>query len=122
MEAASRRTASGSWRIAPNRAIVLYPTDGGEPRPVPGVEREEIVVRWTADGRGLYLADSRKMPLTVSRLDLATGRREPIRSFAPADAAGVLNVFPVLLSADGKSYVYSYRRILDDLSVVTGAR
>ncbi len=114
----------GKWvaAIAPNRGIVLYPTDGGEPRPVPGVEREETVVRWTADGRGLYLSDSRKMPLTVYRLDLATGRREPIRSFAPADAAGVLNVFPVLLSADGKSYVYSYRRILDDLYVVTGAR
>jgi Tol biopolymer transport system component len=114
----------GKWvvAIAPNRAIVLYPTDGGEPRPVPGVEREETIVRWTADGRGLYLADSRKMPVPVSRLDLATGRREPIRSFAPADAAGVLNVFPVLLSADGKSYVYSYRRILDDLYVITGAR
>ncbi|HLN59088.1 MAG TPA: protein kinase [Thermoanaerobaculia bacterium] len=114
----------GKWvtATAPNSGIVLYPTDGGEPRPVPGVEREETVVRWTADGRGLYISDSRKMPLTVYRLDLATGRRESIRSFAPADAAGVLNVFPVLLSADGKSYVYSYRRILDDLYVVTGAR
>jgi serine/threonine protein kinase/Tol biopolymer transport system component len=107
---------------APNGRIVLYPTDGGEPRPVPGIEPGEIVVRWTGDGRGLYLSDSRKMPVAVSRLDLATGRREPIRSFAPADAAGVLNVGPVLLSADGRSYVYSYRRILDDLYVVTGAR
>ncbi len=114
----------GRWvaALAPNRAIVLYPTDGGEPRPVPGVEREETIVRWTADGRGLYVSDSGKMPLTVYRLDLATGRREPIRSFAPADAAGVLNVFPVLLSADGRSYVYSYRRLLDNLFVVTGAR
>jgi len=114
----------GKWvaATAPNRSIVLYPTDSGEPRQVPGVEPGETLVRWTADGRGLYLVDSRKTPVALYRLDLATGRREPIRSFAPADAAGVLNVFPVLLSADGKSYVYSYRRILDDLYIVTGAR
>ncbi len=108
--------------IAPDRRILLYPTDGGEPKAVPGLEPEETVIRWTADGRGLYVTRFREMPARVWRLDLATGRRELIRSFAPADAAGVLNVGPVLLSADGESYVYSYRRILDDLFVVTGAR
>jgi eukaryotic-like serine/threonine-protein kinase len=108
--------------IAPDRRAMLYPTDGGEPKAVPGIEPEEVVIRWTADGRGLYVADPRKMPVTVYHLDLATGRREPMRSFAPADAAGVLNVGPVLLSADGKFYVYSYRRILDDLYIVTGAQ
>jgi hypothetical protein len=29
---------------------------------------------------------------------------------------------PIRLSADGQSYVYSYRRVLDDLMVVTGVR
>ena len=87
-----------------------------------GGRNQSLIVRWTADGRGFYVVASRTMPVTVYRLDLATGRRERIRSLAPADSAGVLNVFPVLVSADGKSYVYSYRRILDDLYIVTGAR
>jgi eukaryotic-like serine/threonine-protein kinase len=108
--------------IAPDGRIMLYSPDGGEPKAVPGIEPGEVCIRWTADGRGLYVADFKDMPVTVYRLDLATGRREPIRSLAPSDAAGVLNVGPVLVSADGKSYVYSYRRILDDLYVVTGAR
>jgi eukaryotic-like serine/threonine-protein kinase len=114
----------GKWvaATAPDRRTVLYPTDGGEPRPVTGLEPDETIARWTADGSGFYVLASGKMPVTVYRMDLATGRHEPIRSLAPADSAGVLNVFPVLLSADGKSYVYSYRRILDDLSVVTGVR
>jgi Tol biopolymer transport system component len=113
----------GKWvaGTAPDRRIVLFPTDGGAQRSVPNVEPEEVIIRWTADGRGLYVLDFRKMPVTVYLLDLATGRRESIRSLAPSDAAGVLNVGPVLLSADGKSYVYSYRRILD-LYIVTGAR
>jgi Tol biopolymer transport system component len=108
--------------VAPDRRIMLYPPDGGEPRAVPGIEPEEVVIRWTADGRGLYVTHFSSIPVTVDRLDLATGRREPVRSFAPADSAGILNIGPALLSADGKSYVYSYRRILDDLYVVTGAQ
>jgi hypothetical protein len=101
---------------------MLYAPDGGEPKEAPGVAPEETVIHWTADGRGLYVASFRSMPVTVYRVELATGRREPVRSFAPADGAGVLNLGPALLSADGKSYVYSYRRILDDLYVVTGAQ
>jgi len=108
--------------IAPDRRVTLYPLDGGEPKPASGVAAEETVIRWTADGRGLYVASFRSAPVTVFRVDLATGRREPVRSFTPADGAGVLNIGPALLSADGKSYVYSYRRILDDLYVVTGAQ
>jgi Tol biopolymer transport system component len=108
--------------IAPDRRVMLYPLDGSEPKAVPGIAAEEAVIRWTADGRGLYVASFKSMPVTVYRLDLATGRREPVRSFAPADPAGVLNIGPAFLSADGKSYVYSYRRILDDLYVVTGAQ
>ncbi len=108
--------------FAPDRRVLLYPIDGGEPKVAAGVEPEEVVIRWTADGRGLFVARFTSMPVTVYRVDLATGRREPVRAFAPSDAAGVLNIGPVLLSADGESYVYSYRRILDDLYVVTGAR
>lgn len=106
---------------AADRRIRLYPVDGGEPKTVPGIEPEEVVVRFTADGRGLYVVRW-STAATVDRLDLATGRRERVHSFAPADLAGVLNVGPVVLSADGKSYVYSYRRILDDLYLVTGAQ
>jgi Tol biopolymer transport system component len=108
--------------VAPDRRTVLYPLDGGEPKAIPGIEPEEVVIRWTADGRGLYVVRFDRMPATVYRMDLATGRREAVHSFAPPDAAGVINVGPALLSADGKSYVYSYRRILDDLYVVTGAQ
>ena len=114
----------GRWVAAfsPDRRIVLYPTEGGEPRTVPGIEQDDVVARWSGDGRGLYISRSRETPAGVFRLDLATGRRELIRSFAPADAAGVLNVGPVLIAADGKSYVYSYRRLLEDLHIVAGVR
>ncbi|MGH9399154.1 MAG: protein kinase domain-containing protein, partial [Thermoanaerobaculia bacterium] len=108
--------------LGPDQRLNLYPTGGGDPKPLAGAEPQEMVVRWTADGRGVYLARFGAMPLAVYRLDLVTGRREAVHSFAPADPAGLISVGPVLISADGKSYIYSYRRILDDLYVVTGLK
>lgn len=106
----------------PDRRMMLYPVDGGEPKPIPGAEPEEIAARFTPDGRGLYVGRYATIPDLVYRLDLATGRRELWKTFTRADPAGVIGVGPILLSADGRSYVYSYRRILDDLYVVTGLR
>jgi hypothetical protein len=41
---------------------------------------------------------------------------------SPPDPAGVLEISPVLMSADGRAYVYSYRRALDELYLVEGLR
>jgi Tol biopolymer transport system component len=106
----------------PNRRLLLYPTDGAAPRAAPGLESDEIAVRFSADGRSLFVCRWGPTSSDVYRVDLATGRREPWKTFVPADPAGVIAVGPVLLSADGKAYVYSYRRLLDDLYVVSGLR
>ena len=44
----------------PDGRIAVYPAEPGEPRPLPGVHQDEIAVRWTADGRSLYV--SRRPP------------------------------------------------------------
>ena len=106
--------------IGPDGHVVLCALDGGQARPAPGVEPEEVVIRWTADGRGLYVFRSSGVPVRVFRVDLATGRRDLWKEFSPPDPAGVYNIGPILLSADGKSYIYSYRRLLDDLYIVMG--
>jgi hypothetical protein len=51
-----------------------------------------------------------------------TGRRQLVYTLAPSDAAGLWNVDPVLLSPDGKSYVYSDYKMLSDLYVASGVR
>jgi hypothetical protein len=55
-------------------------------------------------------------------LDLATGRRTPWRQLAPADAAGVGSLSSVLIAPDGKSYVYSYSRLTEDLYLAEGLK
>ncbi len=107
---------------AADGTLGLYATDGGEPRPLPGAVREDVPIRWTADGRGLYVQRGPGVPARVDLLDVATGKRRPWKELTPPDPAGVLAIGPILLSADGQAYVYSYRRIIDDLFLVEGLR
>ncbi len=108
--------------IDPQERAVLYPVTGGEPRPIPGILPGELPVRFGSNG-GLFIVSRPGMlPVEIFRLDVASGRREPWKQLTPLDPAGVFSIDPVRLSADGKSYVYSYRRLLSELYLVDGLK
>jgi hypothetical protein len=100
----------------------LYPITGGEPRLIPGWLPEDIWVTWAADGRSTYLYHDDKTSAPLYRLELATGKRELITTLAPSDVAGVTTIVNVRMTADGKSYGYSFSRELSDLLLVDGVR
>jgi Tol biopolymer transport system component len=106
--------------VAGDGTLALYPIEGGDPRPLPGVTRGDVPVRWSADGRSIYVISGSSMPAQVHLVDVATGDRRPWRTLTPPDPAAILQMGPVLVTGDGRSYVYSYRRQLDDLLVVNG--
>ena len=74
-----------------------------------------------ADDKSL-LVRNRSLPVQVTRVDIATGHREPWKEVAPADPAGVQSIPSLRFSADGKSYAYSTFRVLSDLYVVDGLK
>ena len=100
----------------------LYPIAGGEPRLIPGWLPEDIWVAWAADGRSIYVYHDDKTSAPLYRLELATGKRELITTLAPSDAAGVTTIVNVRMTADGKTYGYSFSRELSDLFLVDGVR
>jgi Tol biopolymer transport system component len=100
--------------------LVLLRLDGGLARPLPGSIPNDTALRWS-DGGDFFVAQGRKV-VEIFRLDVATGRREPWRTLAPPDPAGVRGSRPILLSADGKSLVYGCYRVLSDLYIVEGLR
>jgi len=106
--------------LAADGRPTLYPVEGGEPRSLPGATREDVPIRWAADGRSIYVQRGPDAPPRVDRIDTATGVRRPWKELPPPDPAGVMVVGPIRLSQDGESYVYSYRRVLDDLMLATG--
>jgi serine/threonine protein kinase len=113
----------GKWVAAADTggAVRLYPVDGGEPRLTPGFRPEDELIRWSADSRSLFTYTV-GMPGRIFRIDLATGRREVWRELTTSDPAGVWRIHPVVVSADGKSYAYSYSSGLADLFLVEGVR
>ncbi len=104
----------------PDGRYAIYPLQPGEPRPVPGMSPDEIAIRWTADGRSLFVARNGAPPGIIEVLDVATGRRTPWKRFEPPDPTGVEQVGPAVITRDEKAYVYSYRRNLGDLYLATG--
>jgi hypothetical protein len=100
----------------------LYPSAGGEPRPVSALAPEDIVARWTADGRGFLAYRESEVPGRLERVDLATGRRDIVRRLAPPDLAGVVSITGVTVAGDENAYAYSARQRRSDLFLVEGAR
>jgi len=108
--------------IGPDRRRYFYPIEGGEPQPIPGLAPEETPTGWTNDGRFLYVFRRRDVPARVSKLDVATGRKEAWKEFMPGDGAGIQDIAPVIPTPDGSSYVYGYSRTLSDMYVVEGLK
>ena len=108
--------------VDPEGTPWLYPIEGGEPQAVPGATREDVPIRWSADGRSLYVQHGYGTPARVEIVDVATGQRRLWKELTPPDPAGVVSMGPIVMSADASSYVYSYRRLLDDLYVAEGLR
>lgn len=106
----------------PDQTISLYPVEGGSPRPIPGLLPGAGVVRWTADGRALYVWAKGHLPARIFKVDLSTGRREPWKELAPEDRAGAVQNYGVCLTPDGTSYAYGCVRTVSDLFVVDGLR
>ncbi len=106
----------------PDGRLYLYPVEGGEPTALPGLTGLDIPIRWSADGRSLYIYRRGELPARVYQVDVVTGRKQLWRELMPADAAGVVDIVAVCPTPDGRSYVYGYARILSNLYLVEGLR
>jgi hypothetical protein len=128
-EGVSIRT--GSTAISPDGKMVaalergrtgLYPVDGGAPRPVPGLANGDLPIRWTDDGRALYVFRQGELPARVYRVNVETGEKDLWRQIGPSDTAGVTSLGHILLTQNGAAYAYNYLRTLSDLYLVEGLK
>ncbi len=105
-----------------NHEYWFFPIAGGEPQKTQvTLKHGESLVRFIDGGKTLIVR-TRSMPLLLTRIDVATGRREPWKEIVPADPSGVRSVPVLKFSADGKSYAYCVGRIQSDLYVVDGLK
>jgi hypothetical protein len=118
-------TASPDGKLATaidagNRARV-YPVDGGQEQPIPRSEEGERPIQWSTN-TSLLVTRPGDLPARVFKIDLTSGRRELVKQITPLDPAGVFSIDPILMTRDGKAYVYSYRRHISELYFVEGLK
>lgn len=105
--------------VAPDSRLSIYPTAGGDGKPVPELRGGEVPIRWMDDVHLLAYVLS-AVPAQIVRIDVSTGAQEPWRTLAPADAAGIHGFPAVQVSRNGRTYAYSYARFLSDLYLAEG--
>ncbi len=100
----------------------LYPVQGGDAKPLAvSFEPNDTVMQFAPDGKSL-LVGQRGPTLKIFRITLDSNQREPVRELTPADPAGIQTILGARFSTDGKSYAYTYYRVLSDLWVVDGLK
>jgi Tol biopolymer transport system component len=96
----------------------VFPVEGGQERPIAGLEREDFPVRWASD-RSFWV---RKLGSgEIRRLDPETGRKAPATVRLRADFGSLTGV-RIVMTPDGRSYAYSTQRAHSILYVVEGLR
>jgi Tol biopolymer transport system component len=106
----------------PDGTWLVQRVGGGTAQTAPGLTTHDQIIRWSADGRSVYVYNPTRVPFRLERLDLASGFRVLMREIAPADRTGVLWIIWASLTDDTRSYAYSYQRMTSQLFVVEGAR
>lgn len=107
--------------VDPNGTITIYPLEGGEAIPVPGIVVGERPVDWLPDGKSL-LVSRVDTPNVVYEVEVSTGKRKAFRTMPVPDGVRAEDLSAPVFSADFKSYAYAYTRIASDLYVVEGLR
>jgi eukaryotic-like serine/threonine-protein kinase len=104
--------------------VGIWPLDGGGMRLIPGFDKNLIIFGWSPDGKSVYAVQGLSYNTTshVYKVDIATGKTEPWKTFGTALGTGVEGVGPPNFSSDGTAYAYAYGRKLSQAYVVSGLK
>jgi hypothetical protein len=101
----------------------IQPLAGGEAQPIRGMLPGERVVGWSADGAAVHVRPELSvLPVTITRLELATGTRKLILTFTPPDPSGHLQTRGVFVTPDARAFAFTYDKKLSELYLVEGVR
>jgi hypothetical protein len=102
--------------------LTIIPTDGGPLRVITTLAPDVDTMRWTAEGKGIYVYRYGEVPLHVQRFDFASGKSTPVQELIPEDRVGVVSIGPVVTNRRGSEFAYSYYQVLSVLYIVSGLR
>jgi eukaryotic-like serine/threonine-protein kinase len=108
-----------------DRKAFLYQLKDGQPIAIKSGNPSSLanVIGWSADSHSLYVSDQDTQDTQSARIyrfDPFTGRQQDWKVLRPPDPAGVVGFTNIVISPNGKSYVFGYNRLLTELYLVEG--
>jgi len=98
----------------------LFPVGGGTPQPIRELGPKYQTIGWLQVGT-LLTFERNAIPAPVLGFDPRTRKVTPYRTLAPPDAAGVPRLTKVMVTPDGKTFVFHFRRRTDVLYLLEPA-
>jgi Tol biopolymer transport system component len=117
-----RVSPDGKYVIArnPSTSYTLYSLEGEPHRPLEGVQPGERPHNWSAEGDAVFAFERGKIPSSIFRIEIATGKRELWHAIGPRNPSGVSGINSMLISRDGRSFAASYMREISELYIARG--
>jgi Tol biopolymer transport system component len=101
----------------------LFPLNGGEPRPLPQLQKGDFPLDFTSDDKGILLRRlGKEGAVELWRADLVTGQRTLIRTVDSPGVRAVSRGFGAVMSRDGKNYASIYHPAISTEYLVEGIR
>jgi hypothetical protein len=107
--------------VGPDQQPALYPIGGGTPKPIAALGNDLMPIGWGESAEVIFARGRSLARLTpVFKIDLATGRRQPVGEIGPADPNGAPLVLLVQVSRDGRRYAYYMSQPLATAILIEG--
>jgi Tol biopolymer transport system component/tRNA A-37 threonylcarbamoyl transferase component Bud32 len=97
-----------------------YPVAGGSGRAIPGLSADDRIARWSMDGRALVVGSANSP--TMDRVDLATGRREPLVTLGTEPPGPRSRPVFFAMADNPRVYAYVAATYLSQVFTVDGVR
>ena len=125
-------TTGRTFALSPDGAeVVIATTDSGyqrvavrdgRARTVAGVQPDEVVLRYSPDGRSLWVRNPNALPVQVTRVDVNTGARSPLIPPFALPQAGLNAVRYMTLADDPRAYAWVQRENTSYLFALSRAK
>jgi len=82
----------------------------------------EIPSGWDSQGKYLYISEIHQKPVSIVRLEIASGHRQPWKQIPLPPDNKQMKSEALVITPDGQSYAYTYCDHVSDLYLVQGLR
>lgn len=105
--------ASGSY--------LMCDLTNGETRPLAFMNPEDQLVRWSPDGKRIWVFLRNRIPIRVEQVDPESGLRETLTEIVPRETTGVQRIVSISLADDPNVYAYTSWDYSSRLFLIQGA-